>query len=86
MPQYSVQICNHTLAVSSALILAMQPVADAVGYQLEFVAADGFTSGFTSTTPEIQLPRLGNGKWRVWALLPGGLRSAASEWRSITYR
>ena len=71
---------------SEQTLVKLSPVADAVGYQLEFVAADGFTSGFTSTTPEIQLPRLGNGKWRVWALLPGGLRSAASEWRSITYR
>ncbi len=71
---------------SEQTLVKLTPVADAVGYQLEFAGADGFTSGFTSTTPEIELPRLGNGKWRVWALLPGGLRSAASKWRTITYR
>ncbi len=66
--------------------VTLPPCPGALGYQLEFVAADGSHSGITSTTPEIQLPRMGNGKWRVWAVLPDGLRSAASEWYSITYR
>jgi len=71
---------------SPQTLVTLPPVPDALGYQLEFVAADGSHYGFTSITPRIQLPRMGNGKWRVWAVLPDGLRSAASEWRSITYR
>jgi len=55
-------------------------------YQLEFLGAEGSNFGTSSTAPEIQLPELGNGKWRIWAVLPDGLRSAASEWRSIAYR
>lgn len=67
-------------------LVTLPPVPGALGYQLEFVAADGSQSGFTSLAPEIKLPRMGNGKWRVWAILPDGLRTAASQWRSITYR
>lgn len=67
-------------------LVTLPPVPGALGYQLEFVAADGSSSVFTSPTPEIKLSRMGNGKWRVWAVLPDGLRSAASQWRSITYR
>jgi len=68
-------------------LATLAPVPGALGYQLEFVAADeSFNFGVTSTTPEIQLPGMGNGKWRVWAVLPDGVRSAASEWRSIAYR
>jgi len=43
--------------------------------------------GASSTTPDIEFeaPGMGSGKWRVWAILPDGLRSAASQWRSIKY-
>ena len=71
---------------SEQTLVKLSPVTGAIGYQLEFAGADGSNIGYTSTTPEIQLPRMGDGRWRVWALLPGGLRSAASKWRSITYR
>jgi photosystem II stability/assembly factor-like uncharacterized protein len=72
---------------SEQTLVTLPPVPGAVGYQLEFVAADGSNSGgLTSTTTEIQLPRMGNGEWRVWVLFPDGLRSAASKWRTIKYR
>lgn len=71
---------------SEQTLVTLQPVPGAVGYQLEFVAADGSSTGYTSTTPEIEISRMGDGKWRVWAILPDGLRSAASQWRSLTYR
>jgi len=55
-------------------------------YQVEFVS-EGTSMGASSTTPEIEFeaPGMGNYKWRVWAILSDGLRSAASSWRSITY-
>src|SRR5260370_41861325 len=53
-------------------LVTLQPVPGALGYQLEFVADEGFNSGTSSATPEIQLPDMGNGKWRVWAALPHG--------------
>ena len=71
---------------SKQTLFKLTPVAGARGYQLEFVGADGSYGAFTLSTPEIQLPKLGNGKWRVWAVLPDGLRSPASKWRTITYR
>jgi photosystem II stability/assembly factor-like uncharacterized protein len=67
-------------------LVTLPPVPGALGYQLEFIAAEGFNFGTSSITPEIQLPGVGNGKWRVWAVFPDGLRSAASEWRRIGYR
>jgi hypothetical protein len=66
-------------------LVMLMPVPGALGYQLEFLGAEGSSFGTSSTTPELQLPDMGNGKWRVWAVLPDGLRSAASEWRSIAY-
>ena len=74
------------LAPGQQTLVTLQPVPGALGYQLEFGADEGFNFGASSTTPEIQLPGMGNGKWRIWAVFPNGLRSAASEWRSITYR
>ncbi|HEV2729460.1 MAG TPA: hypothetical protein VGV15_05465, partial [Terriglobales bacterium] len=74
-------------ATSRQILVTLPPIPGALGYQLEFVAAaELFRFGLSSTTPEIQLPAMGSGKWRVWAVLPDGLRSAASEWRSITDR
>ena len=67
-------------------LITVQPVPGALAYQVEF-AADTYSLGASSTTPEIQFeaPGMGNYKWRVWAILPHDLRSAASPWRSITY-
>src|SRR5450755_101241 len=80
-------ICTiYVLAPGQQTLVTLQPVPGALGYQLEFGADEGFNFGASSTTPEIQLPGMGNGKWRIWAVFPNGLRSAASEWRSITYR
>jgi hypothetical protein len=73
------------LAPGQQTLVTLPPVAGALGYQLEFVGAE-FNFGVSSTTPEIQVPGMGDGKWRVWAVLPDGLRSAPSEWRSIAYR
>ena len=66
--------------------VTVRPVAGALGYQVEL--ADGCGSmGASSTTPVIQFnaPGAGDARWRVWAILPDGLRSAASGWRSVTY-
>jgi len=74
------------LAPGKQTLVTLPPLPGALGYQLEFLGAEGSNFGTSSTAPEIQLPELGNGKWRIWAVLPDGLRSAASEWRSIAYR
>jgi photosystem II stability/assembly factor-like uncharacterized protein len=65
----------------------VQPVPGALGYQLEFLPDGDCSMGASSTTPDIEFeaPGMGSGKWRVWAILPDGLRSAASQWRSINY-
>jgi photosystem II stability/assembly factor-like uncharacterized protein len=67
-------------------LVTVQPVAGALGYQIELTTG-GVSLGASSTTPEIRFEALGAGsaEWRVWAILPDGLRSAASAWRSITY-
>ena len=64
----------------------VQPVPGALGYQVEFASKD-LSVGASSTTPQIAFdaPGVGNYTWRVWAILPDGLRSAASAWRKIAY-
>jgi photosystem II stability/assembly factor-like uncharacterized protein len=68
-------------------LVTVQPVPGALGYQVEFAPVEAFSLGTSSTTHEIvfQSPDSRGGKWRVWAILPDGLRSAASGWRSVTY-
>jgi photosystem II stability/assembly factor-like uncharacterized protein len=68
-------------------LVTVQPVEGALGYQLEFATEGNISMGVSSTTPEIEFeaPGMGSGKWRVWAIFPEGLRSAASAWRSVTY-
>jgi hypothetical protein len=48
---------------------------------------DGSCLGVSSTTHEIEfeVPSMGSYTWRVWAIFPDGLRSPASEWRTVTY-
>jgi len=68
--------------------VTVQRVAGAFGYQVEFLSVDSsFSIGFGSLTTEIQVcsPDSRGGKWRVWAIKPGGLRSAASAWRSFSF-
>jgi photosystem II stability/assembly factor-like uncharacterized protein len=68
-------------------VVTVQPVANAMGYQVEFASPGLGSQGESSTTPVIQFlpPDFRGGKWRVWAILPDGLRSAASAWRAISY-
>jgi hypothetical protein len=77
-------VINHPLRKTTATVT---PVPGALGYQLEFAPVESFSIGSSSTSPEIefQSPDYRGGKWRVWAILPDGLRSAASPWRSVTY-
>jgi hypothetical protein len=85
-----VQLTPPDGAVSGGLsrktLVTVQPVPGALGYQAEF-ATGGVSQGASSTTPEIPFEPAGTGvvQWRVWAILPDGLRSAASPWRSVTY-
>jgi photosystem II stability/assembly factor-like uncharacterized protein len=67
-------------------VVSVQPVPGALGYQVE-LAWQGESIAASSTTPEIvfQAPGAGSCTWRVWAILPDGLRSAASAWRKINY-
>src|SRR5262249_27081634 len=67
-------------------VVTVKPVPHALGYQVE-LAAEGSSMGFGSMNPEIAFNGFGRGKarWRVWAILPDGLRSAASPWREINY-
>jgi photosystem II stability/assembly factor-like uncharacterized protein len=67
-------------------LVTVQPVPGALGYQVEFVS-EGSSMGASSIHPAIEFEAAGMGKytWRVWAILPDGLRSAASAWRSISY-
>jgi photosystem II stability/assembly factor-like uncharacterized protein len=67
-------------------LVTVQPVSGALGYQVEF-ASEGMSMGASSTTTQVQFetPGMGDYTWRVWAILPDGLRSAASAWRKITY-
>jgi photosystem II stability/assembly factor-like uncharacterized protein len=67
-------------------LFTVQPVSGALGYQIEFAAQD-MSVGASSTTAQIEFdaPGMGNYTWRVWAILPDGLRSAASPWRKISY-
>ena len=67
-------------------VVTVQPVPNALGYQVE-LAAQGAGTTFSSTTSEIVFNGFSEGKakWRVWAILPDGLRSPASQWRSLTY-
>ena len=67
--------------------VTVQPVPGALGYQVEFAPKGAPSFGASSTTPEMEFeaPGVGSGEWRVWAILPDGLRSAASAWRGITY-
>lgn len=67
-------------------LVTVQPVSGALGYQAEFVN-QGESFGASSTTSQIEFeaPGMGTYQWRVWAILPDGLRSAESPWRSITY-
>jgi hypothetical protein len=60
-------------------VVTVQPVAGALGYQVELAVQDT-SVGFSSRTPEITFQGFGMGatRWRVWAILPDGLRSAAS--------
>jgi len=68
------------------IVVTVRPVPGALGYQVE-LAAPGFSISASSRTPEIVFQAETNVKsrWRVWAILPDGLRSAASPWRSISY-
>ena len=66
----------------------VKPVYGALGYQVEvFTESLGSSFAASSTTPEITFAFVGKGKgkWRAWAILPDGLRSNASKWRSFTY-
>jgi hypothetical protein len=67
-------------------LVTVQQVSGALGYQVEFLSG-GMSMGASSTTPEIafEAPGMGDYTWRAWAILPDGLRSAASGWRNITY-
>jgi len=69
------------------VVTLMQPVPGALGYQVQVAIADGTCFGASSTTHEIEFEALSMGSytWRVWAIFPDGLRSAASEWRNVTY-
>ena len=66
--------------------VTVQAIPGALGYQVELAVQDT-SVGFSSRTPEITFQGFGMGatRWRVWAILPDGLRSAASGWRSINY-
>jgi photosystem II stability/assembly factor-like uncharacterized protein len=77
-------VIDHPLRKTTATVT---PVPGALGYQLEFAPVESFSIGSSSTSPQIefQSPDYRGGKWRVWAILPDGLRSAASPWRSVTY-
>jgi photosystem II stability/assembly factor-like uncharacterized protein len=68
-------------------VFTVKPVRGAMGYQVEFDAPQQFPVGPSSGTTEIrfQSPFLDGGRWRVWAILPDGLRSVASGWRSVKY-
>jgi len=69
--------------------VTLQPVTGALGYQVEFLPTDNpdFSIGFGSLTAEVRVvsPDYRGGKWRVWAIMPGGVRSAASAWRSVSF-
>jgi photosystem II stability/assembly factor-like uncharacterized protein len=67
-------------------LFKVQPVSGALGYQVEFSGQD-VSLGASSTTSEIEFdaPGVGDYTWRVWAILPDGLRSVASPWRKISY-
>jgi len=68
-------------------VVTVRPVHGALGYQVEFAPAGAPSFGASSPTAQIEFeaPGMGKGKWRVWAILPDGLRSTASGWRSIRY-
>jgi photosystem II stability/assembly factor-like uncharacterized protein len=67
-------------------VVDVEPFPDAIGYQVE-LAAGSTSMAFGSRTTQIAFNgfRRGNGRWRVWAVLPDGLRSPASGWRKIHY-
>jgi photosystem II stability/assembly factor-like uncharacterized protein len=73
-----------------SVILTVQEVQGAIGYGAEYSprGAEPFTNGWSSPTAQIRVdsPGRDGGKWRVWAILPGGYRSAVSPWRSFTFR
>jgi photosystem II stability/assembly factor-like uncharacterized protein len=68
-------------------LVTVQPVPGAMGYQVEFAAEGAPSLGASSTTPEIEFEAagMGSGKWRVWAILPDGLRTVPSAWHAIRY-
>jgi hypothetical protein len=68
-------------------VVTVQPVPNAIGYQVELMCQNTPSVGFGSWTAEITFNGFNPGKaqWRVWAILPDGLRSPASPWRNIKY-
>lgn len=69
-------------------VVTVRPMRHVIGYQVEWLTR-GMQSGFsaTSPTPEIEFEFLGaqEGRFRVWALLPNGLRSRMSGWRDFKF-
>jgi hypothetical protein len=67
-------------------VVTVQTIPGALGYEVELAVQDT-SVGFSSRTPEIAFQGFSEGatRWRVWAILPDGLRSPASPWRSIAY-
>lgn len=69
-------------------VVTLRPVRLATGYQVEWVFG-AMQSGFTesSATPKVEFEFVGAqpGRFRVWALLPNGMRSRQSEWRDFRY-
>jgi photosystem II stability/assembly factor-like uncharacterized protein len=70
-------------------VMSVKPVPNAMGYQVELeqTKADGVIFLTSSATEKISVTASARGKWqwRVWAILPDGLRSPASRWRRITF-
>lgn len=67
------------------IVARVQPVVGAVGYQVELLT-NVQSVPCSSKTPEIELVSMvGVRKWRAWAILPNGLRTPASPWRSIVF-
>jgi hypothetical protein len=66
--------------------VTVAPVPHAIGYVVELtIEYAGQTYSSPTTEIEFLSPRAGKYKWRVWAVLPQGFRSAASYWRSIEF-
>jgi len=76
---------DGAVSASFTVIVTVQPVRGAMGYQVEFMDEKmSRAAGSKTTQIQFQPAVTRKPRWRVWAILPDGLRSRASAWRTIT--